>query len=75
MPGYGLFVGPRIWKGLTMGFDMFWGPLSGPSVPNPRFTWIKAVKWPRNHPGWKATVPPDVGQYVRFFVVPMPPPV
>ncbi|KAJ6442384.1 LOW QUALITY PROTEIN: polyubiquitin binding protein (Doa1/Ufd3) [Purpureocillium lavendulum] len=33
-----------------------------------------AVEWPRNQPGWKATAPPVVGQYVRFVVVGTPPP-
>ena len=57
-----------------MGFDMSGGPLSGPSVPKPRLTWTKAFSWPRNQPGWKATAPPVVGQYVRFLVVGTPPP-
>jgi hypothetical protein len=57
-----------------MGFDMSGGPLSGPSVPNPRLMWTKAVSWPRNQPGWNATAPPVVGQYVLLVVVPMPPP-
>jgi hypothetical protein len=35
---------------------------------------MKAVAWPWNQPGWKATAPPFVDQYVLFVVVPMPPP-
>jgi len=35
---------------------------------------MKAVAWPWNQPGWKATAPPVVGQYVLFVVVPIPPP-
>lgn len=50
------------------------GPPSGPSVPKPRFTYSSAEAWPWNQPGWKATAPPVVGQYVLFFVAGMPPP-
>lgn len=50
------------------------GPPPGPSVPKPRFTYSSADEWPWNQPGWKATAPPVVGQYVLFFVVGMPPP-
>lgn len=37
VPGYGFLLGPTICVTDVMGNDMFWGPLSGPSVPNPRF--------------------------------------
>lgn len=74
VPGYGLFDGPRSWNGGTMGCDMLGGPPPGPSVPKPRFTYSCADEWPWNQPGWKATAPPVVGQYVLFFVVGTPPP-
>lgn len=58
-----------------MGNDMLPGPPSGPSVPKPKLIYKKAVWCPWNHPGWKATAPPVVGQYERFDVRGMPPPV
>lgn len=38
VPGNGPFEGPKSWKGATIGFDMFNGPPSGPSVPTPMLT-------------------------------------
>lgn len=43
VPGYGFAEGPRIWKGETIGLLMLGGPPSGPSVPKPRLTYMKAV--------------------------------
>lgn len=62
VPGYGLAVGPMIWNGATIGKLMLGGPPSGPSVPKPRLTYMKAVWWPWNQPGCSATAPPVVGQ-------------
>lgn len=74
VPGYGFLLGPMIWNGGTIEKLMFLGPALGPSVPKPRLTYKKAVEWPWNQPGWKATAPPVVGQYVLLVVVFIPPP-
>lgn len=62
VPGKGLFDGPRIWNVLTMMLDMLAGPPSGPSVPKPMLTFMKAVECPLNQPGCQAMAPPVVGQ-------------